>query len=461
MLLSLIVVMSLVMAVAAGFSYRAGLQEAGEMFDAKLAHSARVLVSLVDAPLGDLAEHPGDNDPVVIHGWHGQAQGVGDALAFPSGHAYETKLAFQVRDVQGRLLLRSDSGPDTPLAPREPGFRNVVLDGEQWRSFTLQAPSGRWYQSAERADIRREIAGDIALGTLLPLLLALPLLALSVWWVVRWATRGLAQVSEEIGARAPERMQPIRLQHVPEEIQGLVAATNGLLARLEASLARERRFTADAAHELRTPLAALKVHADNLRHAADEGERSESQRQVDASVRRMERLVAQLLSLAKLEPDAPRDFHDVVDMSILVQRQVEQQSALAAARDIELVSQIQSAPMTVHGEEVALETLVRNLLENALRYTPRGGRVEIALADDGDALKLRMEDSGPGIPPHARERVFERFHRELGTQTEGSGLGLPIVSQVLALHGGAITLDDSPALGGLRVRVRLPRQPAH
>ena len=154
--------LAVVMAAAGLLSYRAGLQEAGEMFDAHLVQSTRVLVSLVDEPLSELNAYPGE--PIVLRGWHGQAHGVGEALAFNDGHAYENKLAFQVWDAQGRLLLRSDSAPEQPLAQRRAGYEDVEIDGARWRSFTLQSPKGRWFQSAELADIRQELAGDIAGG---------------------------------------------------------------------------------------------------------------------------------------------------------------------------------------------------------------------------------------------------------------------------------------------------------
>ena len=159
--------LAVVMAAAGLLSYRAGLQEAGEMFDARLVQSTRVLVSLVDEPLSELNAFPGE--PIVLRGWHGQAHGVGEALAFNDGHAYENKLAFQVWDAQGRLLLRSDSAPARPLATLKAGYEDVVVDGAHWRAFTLRSPNGRWFQSAELTDIREELAGDIAGGTLLPL----------------------------------------------------------------------------------------------------------------------------------------------------------------------------------------------------------------------------------------------------------------------------------------------------
>lgn len=454
LLVGLIGVMSLVMLVAGAFSYLAGLQEAGEMFDAKLAHSSRVLMSLVDVPLGELDDRGDAGEPLVVAVWQGAAQGVGEALAFPTGHAYETKLAFQVRDPGGRLLLRSDSGPDTALAPLEPGFADVVIGGEHWRSFTLRSPGGRWYQSAELADIRAELAGDIAEGTLLPLLLAIPLMALLIWALVGWSLRGLQRVSGEVEVRAFDRLEPLQADGVPREVQGLVAAINRLLARLDAAFQRERRFTADAAHELRTPVAALRVHAENLRGTSDAVERAAIQRQVEAAVQRVERLVEQLLQLSRVEPGVPGRAPRRVDLQALAQAHVDERRALDGGRGLAI--ELDDANCEVTGDEAALDALVGNLLDNACRYAPDAGTVRVRTLRDGDRALLVVEDSGPGIPEDARERVFERFHRELGTGVLGSGLGLSIVRQVLDLHGGTILLDTSPALGGLRATVSLP-----
>lgn len=449
---------TLVLLIAAGFSYRTGLQEAGELFDAKLAHSSRVLMSLVDEPLADLdtdSRSGRDEDARVIRVWHGRIEGKGDALALPEGHAYETKLAFQVRDAGGVLLLRSDSGPSEPLAPLVPGFTDRTIDGKYWRTFTLRAPSGLWYQSGEQAEIREEIAEEIALGTLVPLLVALPLLAVIVWVAVGWACRSLVRVSDAVSERAPERLAPIRLERVPREVHGLVGAINDLLERLDHALHRERRFTADAAHELRTPVAAVKVHAYNLRHARDDDERLQSQDRLDAGIVRMERLIAQLLALSRIESGASvAPARTRIDLAEVVRRHERDFAALDADGGKRL--QLDLAPATVFGDESALDALVRNLIDNAVRYAPPGGGIAVRTLRDGDRARLVVEDSGPGIPEDARARVFERFHRELGTGVEGSGLGLAIVAEALRRHGGEIALDASPTLGGLRATVTLP-----
>jgi two-component system sensor histidine kinase QseC len=456
LLLSILGVTTLVLLVAAAFSYRAGLQEAGELFDAKLAHSSRVLMSLVDEPLSDLDGRAGarDAEALVIRVWHGSAEGEGEDLAFADGHAYETKLAFQVRDARGTLLLRADSGPAQPLAPLAPGFADRTIDGEHWRTFTLRSPSGRWYQSGELAAIRAEIAEEIALGTLVPLLLALPLLALTVWVAVGWACRSLVQVSDAVGLREIQRLEPIRVARVPREIQGLVGALNDLLLRLGDALARERRFTADAAHELRTPIAALKLHAYNLRDAGED-EREASHARLDAGIERMERLVAQLLALSRIESGAEATAaRQPIDLAEVVRRLERDYAELGAIDGKHL--RLHLAPAPILGEPSAIDALVRNLIDNAVRYAPAGGEIAVTTAGEGDRARLVVEDSGPGIPEDARARVFGRFHRELGSGVEGSGLGLAIVAEAIQRHDGDIALDASPTLGGLRATVSLP-----
>lgn len=458
LLLSIIGTTTLVLLVAAAFSYRSGLREADELFDAKLAHSSRVLMSLTDAPLDELSPRsPGGpaDAPKVIRVWHGAFDGELDSLAQSTGHVYETKLAFQVRDPAGAVLLRSESGPSRPLAPLVAGFGDVVIDGEHWRTFSLRSPGGRWYQSGELAGIRAEIAEEIAFGTMLPLLVALPLLALFVWLAVGWACGSLRRVSDAVDQRVPERMTPIALSRVPREIAAIIGAVNGLLARLHDALSREKRFTADAAHELRTPIAALKLHAYNLDHAADGDERAQSQQRLDAGIARMERLVAQLLALSRIESDVPRAATHAMPVDLAdVARRCRDDVVAATGIDATRIT-LDLAPVAVAGDELLVDAVLRNLVDNAVRYAARGD-VVVRIGREGDRATLVVEDAGPGIPEDARARVFSRFHRELGSGVEGSGLGLSIVAEALQRLGGTIVLDASPALGGLRATVTLP-----
>lgn len=452
-----------VSAVSAAFSYRDGMIEANKLFDAKLAHSARVLMGLVDDVLVG-KEMVGGDEPIVIDVWKSSGVGVDDDSRSSTGHAYETRLAFQVWDDTGVLRLRSDAGPDQALAEQVPGFSNHMIDGELWRVFTLRSARGYWYQAGELDAIRDELAGDIARGTFMPLLLELPLVVLVVWLIVRWGFATLLDVSREIQARAADQLTPIDVARAPREIASTVDAVNHLMARLSAALSRERRFTADAAHELRTPLAALQVHADNLRHADSPTQLQESAHGLRQGIVRMGRLVEQLLALSRLDPDATRRELDTVNLSAVVQQVLEEQAAASVARDVQLDYEPPPGVVPVRGDELLLALLVRNLVDNAVRYTPAGGRVNIRLGVDHADAELVIDDSGPGIDIDARERVFERFYRELGTRQPGSGLGLSIVRQVAKIHDATVTLDASTELGGLRVCVRMrrcnPRSPS-
>lgn len=453
LLATLVVVVCGVSLVAAGFSYREGRTEAAELFDAKLAHSARVLAALVAPHVEDLPQ--ADGAAALIEVWHADAQGRGDALVSVDGHAYETKLAFQVRDGAGRLLMRSDSGPATPLAALRSGFADVELAGRPWRVFTLRSREGLWVQAGEEGEIREELATGIARGTLLPLLLGLPVLVLLLWVVLHVAARGLARIVDGIERRAGHDLTPMDHSSVPLELGGLVRAINGLFQRMRTALERERRFTADAAHELRTPLAALRVHVANCHAEDDAAERDRLAMRVDQALERIERVIGQMLDLARQEaaepaPRAPAD----VDMAALVRREAAELAIAGLGRGLQL-EVTGDAHAWVVGDEIALGIMVRNLVDNAFRYTPDGGRIRIGVGFEGADLRLTFDDSGPGVPAEARERVFDRFHRELGSSATGSGLGLSIVRSVIARHGGAITLHDSD-LGGLRVTVRLP-----
>lgn len=453
LVVSLCSVIVLVSAVSAGFSYRDGVIEANELFDAKLAHSARVLMGLVDDALAgdDIASRAG---PLLINVWKSSREGRGDELVSSQGHAYETKLAFQVWDEQHRLRLRSDSSPDQALAAFHPGFSEPQIDGERWRVFTLRSPAGLWYQSGEVHAIRDEMAEDIARGTLVPLLIEVPLVVLMVWLIVSWGLRALARVTRDIQQRAADRLAPIDVARAPQEIASTVHAVNHLMARLDAALSRERRFTADAAHELRTPLAALQVHAENLQHANSPEQRRESSAFVQQGIARLSRLVEQLLELSRLDPGAPREFASV-SLAAVVKQVLEDQAVASVARDVELAYEAPQGAVPVRGDELLLGLLVRNLVDNAVRYTPPGGQVHIRLDSDRGDAELIIEDSGPGIDAEARERVFARFHRELGSGQPGSGLGLSIVRQVAEIHHATVVLDRSSRLGGLLVRVRL------
>lgn len=315
--------------------------------------------------------------------------------------------------------------------------------------------SEQWYLVAEREDIRDELAREIAVGTALPALIALPVLALLVIAIVGWGSRAITRVAQEVERRPVDRLDRLDARQAPRELQGLVQALNRLFARVESALEREQRFTADAAHELRTPISALKLHAENLAASVDQEQRQTSLDGLMRGIRRCERLVAQLLDLARLERAGLRPELRAVDLASVLRGVIADLTPEAIARDVELVLEPgESAP--VLGDPTLLAVLARNLIENAIRHGGSQSEVLVTLMRDGEAVALIVEDAGPGIPVEQRERVFARFHREADSGVPGSGLGLSIVSRVLELLQGSIQLGSGPQGKGLRVSVRLP-----
>lgn len=445
--------------VSGWFSYREGLQSANELFDAKLAHSARVLHGLVDDSLSAQSPQP-DQRPILIEVWAAEDEAGDRDPATEQGHVYETRLAFQVWDDSGRLLMHSDAGLLRPLAPLEVGFSKHYLDEQRWRVFVLHSESGLWYVAGEDNAIRKRLARSIAAGILVPLAIELPLIVALIWLVLGWGVRDLRRTIRQINARAAGRLDPIHLKRPPREVAATIRAVNSLLERLRSALGRERRFAGDAAHELRTPISALRVHLDNLAAAESESERRHSMNSLDQGLKRLSRLVEQLLLLSRLEPGATLPQVTRIDVAQSVANVVHEPAMVARKESITLRERLAGQPIWLESDPTSIELLFRNLLDNALRYTPDGGEVVIGLEElpDQGAL-LTIEDSGPGIPESARGRVFERFHRELGSGRDGSGLGLSIVQRVVEVLAARIELDDSPELGGLRVRVWLPAGP--
>jgi two-component system OmpR family sensor kinase len=258
-----------------------------------------------------------------------------------------------------------------------------------------------------------------------------------------------------VAGRSPTSLEALPAAGLPQELQPLVGALNGLLARLDDALTLQRRFAADAAHELRTPLTALGLQIQLVERARDDGERARAIERLKQGVRRATRLVEQLLTLARLEPEAAGEPATVVALDAVVRGVVADLEPLAQAKPVALVL-ARVEPVRVAGSDAAWRILAANLVDNAIRYTPAGGHVEVHVAADDTHVVLEVADDGPGIPGDERERVFDRFVRGAGVDAPGSGLGLAIVRQVAQLHGAAVTLGDGPGGRGLAVRVTVP-----
>ena len=452
LLVALLTTIGVAATISTLLSFRASRTEANELFDAKLAQSARVLQALVGHRLDSQGSA---RESVTVRVLDIDVDGYGDELATVDGHAYETKLAFQVFSANGDRLLQSENAPAEFSKPSQPGFARHRLGGMTWRSFALHSPDGRWYYVAERDDIRSELAGEIAVGTALPPLLALPVIALLILMIVDWATRSIARVADEVEARPAEQLDPIDPRSAPTELTGLIQAINRLFLRVQSTLEREKRFTADAAHELRTPISALKLHAQNLAESDDQAARIASSQGLQRGIERCERLVSQLLELARLERGGLKLETQPLELGVVIRQVIADLAPEAHRRGIELAFQCER-DCRVDGDPVLLAVMARNLIENAIRHGPPDSAVEVELRCLPDAVCVSVEDQGEGITAAQRERVFERFHRDAGVTGSGSGLGLSIVSRVAELHRASIHLGEGRDGRGLRAELRFP-----
>ncbi len=360
---------------------------------------------------------------------------------------------IQIWTVDGRSIYASrdhERLPERALL----GFADLTVGNETWRTFGVVARD-RVIQVAQPLQNRRRLAADAALRSVTPLALIAPLLAIAIWWLAASTLAPLRRVAADVRQRDEQSLQALPTAGLPDEVAPLVVALNGLLQRLGASFDAQRAFVSDAAHELRSPLTALKLQIQLLRRAPDDATRSAAADALAAGIDRAVRGVEQLLSLARSEPGAPLALEDDIDLREVVRLAMVDIAPFARSRAIEFSLEAE-APVRLSGEPTALGVLARNLADNAVRYSPRGSDVRISVAEDAGVPVLQVDDAGPGIAPEDRERVFDRFYRQAPGGEAGTGLGLAIVRGVALRHGATVTLGDSP-LGGLRVVVRFGR----
>jgi two-component system OmpR family sensor kinase len=348
-----------------------------------------------------------------------------------------------------------DSAAESALPQRAVlGFSNVQARRTTYRVFSL-ATGALVIQVAQDMAARRRMAGTLALRTVGPIVLAAPLLMLVVWWVVSRSLAPVARVRRQVAIRQADDLSPLNEADLPEEVRPLVHELNLLFVRLRQAFEAQKHFVADAAHELRSPLAALKLQVQGLQRAADDATRGLAVARLAAGIDRATRLVEQMLALARHEASAAAGARpEAVSLPEVARLAISDAVAEAQSRDID-IGIVRADPATVQGQPEALRMLLRNLIDNAVKYTPAGGRVDVAIAAGAGAIELSVDDSGPGLPESERARVLDRFYRAGQPQAPGSGLGLSIVKSIADLHGASVSLAPS-TLGGLRVLVRFP-----
>jgi len=414
----------------AAWTYRDAREELDEVLDAHLTQAASLLLTQATHELDELeSEHA------------------------PQLHKYSRRVAFQVWEHGRELRLHSANAPQQPLSNQDSGFSNRKLDGQRWRVFSAWDESHTYLiHVAERADVREELARGIATNLLRPLLVALPLLAALLWLAITGGLRPLVGLAREVGSRQPDNLTALDTGSAPDEVLPLIERLNKLFGRINASMQNERRFTADAAHELRTPIAAIKAQSQVARNATEDDVRRHALDGAIAGCDRAAHLTDQLLTLARLD-GVEAGSHGPCALRQLAAEALAEIAPAALGKGVQLELE-EGNEVTVNGLPALLRIMLRNLLDNAVRHTPQGTQVRVKI--DGDSIVV--SDDGPGLPQEELEKISQRFYRPPGTEASGSGLGLSIVRRIAELHGARLAFSTSSTGKGLDATVsfRLP-----
>ncbi|MDQ2778616.1 MAG: ATP-binding protein [Pseudomonadota bacterium] len=420
--------------IAGGYSFRSSFGEANELQDDQLRQVAALI-----------AGHGGFLDY---------------SAASPQDKAVDPELKVVVQLLQPIPTAVSASAAASRLdlpSTLPDGLQTVRIHGEDWRLLVRLVPSGQRVAVGQQTEARDEIALNGALRTVLPLLVLVPFLVLVVSGVVRNRLRPVTRLASEVDRRSEDDLTPLPLEGIPTEIRPFAASIGRLLSRLQQAIETQRRFVADAAHELRSPLTAVSLQAQALAASDLPPASKEPLLRLQAGLLRAGALIDQLLTLARSQAREPR-LENAVSVSSVVHAVIEDLMPLAESRSIDL-GMVRQDTAAVHASQADLYAIVRNLIDNAVRYSPPGSRVDVAVERDGALALLQVVNEGPGIPRSEQERVFDPFHRMLGTDSEGSGLGLAIVRTLVERGGGGIRLQDASDVAGapgVCVRVWLP-----
>lgn len=414
--------------------------------------AAIVAATIVYYTYGAMVSYFMDNQLRVFADSHAVASGPTPAFRPLNRYhvIHKGDMVVQIWDRTHRLV--TSSWPELEL-PRQQtqGFHDVTIGQSHWRVYTLQSPD-RTVQSAQNLEFRRHVVKTQALQAGLPVALMIPISAIILWFGMRPAIRRLELISQEAARQNEHRLGELPAEHAPCEIRPLVFAVNTLLARLRDAFTSQRRFVQDAAHELRTPITAMSLQLENLKARMPEASAAELS-QLEAGLARTRRLVEQLLRLARQESPRTADPPVAIQLDALLKSSIADFMPLADRRNIDL-GYAADIDATVHANEDELCSLVHNLLDNALRYTPPGGIVDVTLHQDTGIVSVEIADNGPGIPPDLLPRVFDRFFRIQDAETEGSGLGLAIAKNAADRNRVGLELVNRTDGSGLIARLR-------
>jgi len=417
---------------AAAFTYFDARRELNEMLDAHLAQASTLLVAQASHELEEIDTEHG-----------------------PLPHKYSLQVAFQVWQGGSELRLRSANAPAEPFTTQESGFSDVAVEGQHWRVYsTWDNTHNMLIHVAEKTEVRDELARGIAANLLRPLWVALPLLGILLWIAVGSGLRPLTRLTREVEQRAPDNLAPLDATATPAEVTPLIERLNQLFTRIGITLENERRFTADAAHELRTPVAAIKAQAQVARGAASDDERNHALQNAIAGCDRATHLIEQLLTLARLESVKTEALEPCAlhELAANVMAEIAP-TALDNWVQLELIAGDEAV---TNGLPALLKVMLRNLIDNAVRHTSSGTTVSVEVSTLQDRPCISVCDDGPGLSDEELEKISQRFYRPLGTTASGSGLGLSIVRRIAELHDAQLSFSSGETKSGLKVTISFP-----
>ncbi len=496
LLVTLLTASMLVWGISAYVNYRLTRDQVGALFDAELAQSGKVLLAFLEGMPQDtsLAERlrlmqadisNQDNDRKIAYQLQSENAGllsrstakskfpflgfsqdtknedplwdVLDGLLQPNtfDHRYEEKIAFQVWSKYNGLMLRSESSPKFAFATSSRGFSMKTFDDHLWHIFSIGS-GDNIIHVGQKEEIRAELTDNISRQLVIQSVAGLPLLGLLIWVIVGYALKPLNRLERAISKREASFLKPLSAKKMPKEVVPVINEINNLFAQLEETLEHERRFTADASHELRTPLAGLLTQAQVALRTTDDAVRKQALLRISQAVHRMTYMVQQLLTFSRIESGKEYVIREVTNVNREIIQVISELEPAAHKKRIQVEFEDQD-PVPIFANTQLVTILVRNVIDNAIKYTPAGGNVFIKLIGTEKYLTFSVEDSGPGIPRDQYQNSLKRFHRcmETAHTAQGSGLGFSIVERIATMYGADLTLGVSQ-FGGLKVVVKFP-----
>ena len=418
--------------------------ESEEIFSARLATSARVLEVLAAKQL----EHATINNPIIIE-LPDELEHQHSSTEEISGHPYESKISFQIWHSNGKLLAKSATAPDKPLGPMTEGFGKNQIGDDLWQVFKLKS-GDVWVMVAEMDAVRGEMAGDLGVAIMTPLIIGSLLLLIVINLIAYRSLRPLQALANVIAARDPQSIKPIKLSKTPSELKPVIDELNHLLDRVQKAFKREQQFIDAAAHEIRTPIAALQLHIENAVNAKNDADRDQSLAEALNGLRRTTRLTEQLLTMSRVSGATDKEQLQTLSLDGICKEVVKNTKPLINQRGQTIELHV-SDDCLIHGEQHKIERVIQNLIDNASQYGAAQGLISVSLEKVSNAIHLVVSNDGDTIPQSEKIKVFDPYYRILGSKSFGSGLGLAIVKEIVQQHKGTIRIEDKSAGNGVQV----------